>query len=420
MKLLKHWLDNEHHNPLLGAKDFVKYIGPGLLVTVGFIDPGNWASNLAAGSDYGYQLLWTVTFATFMLFVLQHNAAHLGIVTGDCLAEAASKHLKPFLSKSILLTAVLATISTAFAEILGGAIALNLLFKVPVKIGAVPILIVVLWLLFSNSYRRIEKWIIGFVSIIGFSFVVELSFVHVSWAEAAKGWFTVSFPSGSHLIILSILGAVIMPTNLFLHSETIQSRAWHKEDPEFIQRQLKYEFTDTLFSMIMGWAINSALLILAAATFYNHQIQVTELSEAKHLMEPLLGNSAGVIFAVALLFSSISSSLTAGMAGGTIVAGMFKEPYDIQDSHTKLGVGLILILSTLGVFFISDPFLGLIYSQMFLCLQLPITIFLQIFLTSSSKVMGQYKNTFSTKILLAIIGVFVTFLDFLLFYSYWL
>lgn len=342
MKLLKHWLDSEHHNPLLGAKDFVKYIGPGLLVTVGFIDPGNWASNLAAGSDYGYQLLWTVTFATFMLFVLQHNAAHLGIVTGDCLAEAASKHLKPFLSKCILLTAVLSTISTAFAEILGGAIALNLLFKIPIKVGAVPILILVLWLLFSNSYRRIEKWIIGFVSIIGFSFVVELSFVHVSWVDAAKGWFTVSLPSGSHLIVLSILGAVIMPTNLFLHSETIQSRAWHKEDPEFIQRQLKYEFTDTLFSMVMGWAINSALIILAAATFYNHQIQVTELGEAKHLMEPLLGNSAGVIFAVALLFSGISSSLTAGMAGGTIVAGMFKEPYDIQDSHTKLGVGLIL------------------------------------------------------------------------------
>lgn len=419
MKHLKQWLNGEHHNPLLGAKDFVKYIGPGLLVTVGFIDPGNWASNLAAGSDYGYQLLWTVTFATVMLFILQHNAAHLGIVTGDCLAEAASKHLNPSLSKAILLTAVLSTISTAFAEILGGAIALNLLFKIPIKIAAVPILILVLWLLFSNSYRRIEKWIIGFVSIIGFSFVVELSFVHVSWAETAKGWFTVSFPSGSHLVILSILGAVIMPTNLFLHSETIQSRAWHKEDPEFIQHQLKFEFMDTLFSMIMGWAINSALIILAAATFYNHQIAVTELSEAKHLMEPLLGNSAGAIFAIALLFSGVSSSLTAGMAGGTIVAGMFKEPYDIQDSHTKVGVALILFLSTLCIFFISDPFQGLIYSQMFLCLQLPITIFMQIFLTSSSKVMGQYKNTLTTKILLGVIGIFVTVLDFLLFYSYW-
>lgn len=419
MKQIKQWFKPDHHNPLLGAKDFVKYIGPGLIVTVGFIDPGNWASNLAAGSDYGYKLLWTVTFATIMLFLLQHNAAHLGIVTGDCLAEAATKNLKSGLSQFVLITAVLATISTVFAEILGSAIALNLLFKVPLKIGAVLILVLVLWLLFSNSYQRIEKWIIGFVSVIGFSFVLELSFVHVGWREVAQGWFTVSFPPGSHLVILSILGAVIMPSNLFLHSETIQSRAWHKENPEIIQRQLKYEFTDTLFSMIMGWAINSALIILAAATFYNHQIQVTELGEAKHLMEPLLGNSAGILFAVALLFSGISSSLTAGMAGGTIVAGIFKEPYDIQDSHTKFGVGISLVLSTLLVFIISDPFQGLVYSQMFLCLQLPITIFLQIFLTSSSKVMGKYKNPLFTKIFLWAIGIFVTILDFLLFKSYW-
>lgn len=407
----------KQHHPLLGAKDFVKYIGPGLLVTVGFIDPGNWASNLAAGSDYGYKLLWTVTFATIMLFILQHNAAHLGIVTGDCLAEAASKHLRPVLSKFILSTAVLSAISTAFAEILGAAIALNLLFKIPLKIGAVLVLALVLWLLFSNSYRRIEKWIIGFVSIIGLSFVLELSFVQVSWAEAAKGWFAVSFPQGSHLIIMSILGAVIMPTNLFLHSETIQSRAFHKENQVVIERQLKYEFSDTLFSMVMGWAINSALIILAAATFYNHQIQVTELGEAKHLLEPLLGDSSGVLFAIALLFSGISSSLTAGMAGGSIVAGMFKEPYDIQDSHTKIGVGVILSLATLVVFFVSDPFQGLIYSQIFLSLQLPITIFLQIFLTSSPKVMGQYKNTQITKILLWIVGIFVTILNFMLFKS---
>lgn len=124
-----------------------------------------WASNLAAGSDYGYRLLWMVTLSTIMLIILQHNAAHLGIVTGDCLAEAASKHIRPPAAKIILSTAVLASVSTAMAEILGGAIALQLLFKIPLKIGSIIVLAFVLWMLFSNSYKHLEKWIIGFVSI---------------------------------------------------------------------------------------------------------------------------------------------------------------------------------------------------------------------------------------------------------------
>lgn len=417
MKQIKQVLDDKPHNPLLGAKDFIKYIGPGLLVTVGFIDPGNWASNLAAGSGYGYNLLWIVTLATVMLFILQHNVAHLGIVTGDCLAEAASKHLRPGLSKFILSTAVLAAISTAMAEILGGGIALNLLFKVPLKLGSVLIFILVLWMLYSNSYRRVEKWIIGFVSIIGVSFIYELSIVHIHWNEVAKGWFSVSFPHGSLLIIMSLLGAVVMPHNLFLHSEIIQSREWHKENQDIIKSQLKYEFTDTLFSMIVGWAINSALIILAASTFFVNHIQVAELEEAKHLLEPLLGNGAAVFFGIALLFSGIASTTTAGMAGGSIIAGMFKEPYDIKDSHTKLGVGLILSLATIVIFFITNPFDGLIYSQMFLSIQLPITVFLQIYLTSSQEVMGQYKNKIWDRFLLWTIGIIVTVLNIMLFKS---
>lgn len=420
MKKWLDFLDTKGHKPSYELRALLKYIGPGLLVTVGFIDPGNWASNIAAGSDYGYKLLWMVTLSTIMLIVLQHNVAHLGIVTGDCLAESANKHLKPWIAKSVLGTAIIAAISTALAEILGGAIALNLLFKVPIKLGALIVLALILFMLFTSSYQKLEKWIIGFVSIIGISFLYELSLVHIDWNEVVSGWTTVSFPSGSMPIIMAVLGAVVMPHNLFLHSEIIQSRQWNLEDDAVKEMQLKYEFTDTLFSMTIGWAINSAMIILAAATFFTKGIHVTELGQAQTMLSPLLGNAAGIIFAVALLFSGIASTTTAGMAGGTIVAGLFGEPYDIKDTHTKLGVAGILCIAALAIFLISDPFKGLIYSQMLLSIQLPITVILQIYLTSKKSVMGKYKNTLKENIVLWAIAAVLTVLNIMLFMSYFL
>ncbi len=182
------------------ALDFFKYIGPGLIVTVGFIDPGNWATNVAAGSEFGYKLLWIVTLSTIMLILLQHNAAHLGIVTGNCLSESATIHLKPFISKFTLYTAIIASVSTALAEILGGAIALNMLIGLPLKIGAFLVLLLVMWMLFTNSYKKLEKWIIGFVSLIGLSFIIELSMVHIEWNQAFLSWVKPSFPTGSIFI----------------------------------------------------------------------------------------------------------------------------------------------------------------------------------------------------------------------------
>ncbi|GLC32076.1 Nramp family divalent metal transporter [Clostridium omnivorum] len=415
-KKIKQYFDGEH-KPEFSARDFVKYIGPGLLVTVGFIDPGNWASNVSAGADFGYKLLWMVTLSTIMLIILQHNAAHLGIVSGLCLSEAATLNMSKRVSKLILFSAVLAAISTAMAEILGGAIALNMLFNIPLKLGSILILIVVMWMLFVNSYKKLEKWIIGFVSIVGLSFIFELTLVHINWGEAARGWFIPAAPNGSILIIMSVLGAVVMPHNLYLHSEIIQSRQWNLQDEKIIAKQLKYEFADTLFSMIVGWAINSAMILIAAATFFTKGIKVTALDQAQSMLKPLLGNSAAVIFALALLFSGMSSCVTAGMAGGSIFAGLFGEPYDIRDRHTKVGIGITLIVATVVIFFISDPFKGLVYSQMILSIQLPITIFLQIYLTSSKKIMGKYANSLLDKIALWSIGIIVTILNIMLLIS---
>ena len=380
-------LKTAKHHPRLGGLEILKYIGPGLLVTVGFIDPGNWASNLAAGADYGYTLLWMVSLSTVMLIILQHNVAHLGIATGLCLSEATMTYIRPKYAKMILWTAMGASVSTSLAEILGGAIALEMLFGIPVRIGAILTTVFVCIMLFTNSYRVIERWIIAFVSIIGLSFIYELSLVHIDWGEAVLAWVTPSFPKGSMVVIMSVLGAVVMPHNLFLHSEVIQSRQWNLEDDKVIRRQLRYEFWDTFLSMMIGWAINSAMILLAAATFFKSGSTVNELQDASALLQPLLGNNAAVIFAVALLFAGIASTITSGMAAGSIFAGIYREPYDIKDSHSRWGVLLSLVMALIIIMLVSNPFMGLIYSQMILSIQLPVTIFLQVYLTSSGKVM---------------------------------
>ena len=410
-------LKTAKHHPRLGGLEILKYIGPGLLVTVGFIDPGNWASNLAAGADYGYTLLWMVSLSTVMLIILQHNVAHLGIATGLCLSEATMTYIRPKYAKMILWTAMGASVSTSLAEILGGAIALEMLFGIPVRIGAILTTVFVCIMLFTNSYRVIERWIIAFVSIIGLSFIYELSLVHIDWGEAVLAWVTPSFPKGSMVVIMSVLGAVVMPHNLFLHSEVIQSRQWNLEDDKVIRRQLRYEFWDTFLSMMIGWAINSAMILLAAAPFFKSGSTVNELQDASALLQPLLGNNAAVIFAVALLFAGIASTITSGMAAGSIFAGIYREPYDIKDSHSRWGVLLSLVMALIIIMLVSNPFMGLIYSQMILSIQLPVTIFLQVYLTSSGKVMGKYKNRTSTKWILYILGGIVTVLNVMLFIS---
>lgn len=408
-------LVRDKHTPVFGALDILKYIGPGLLVTIGFIDPGNWAANIATGSGFGFTLLWIVTLSTVMLIILQHNVAHLGIATGLCLSEAATIYLPPVLSRGILSFAVLASISTSFAEILGASIALEMLFDIPVRAGAVMVTIFVIILLFTNSYQKIEKWIIGFVSIIGLSFLYELFLVNIDWVKAGISWVRPSIPEGSVLLLMSVLGAVVMPHNLFLHSEVIQSRQWNLEDEVIIKKQMKYEFADTLFSMLVGWAINSAMIILAATTFFKHGISVDRLEQAKSLLSPLLGNNASVVFAFALLMAGVASSITSGMAGGSIVSGMYKEPYDVKDSHSRTGILISLLGALVLIFFVENPFRGLILSQVFLSIQLPFTIILQIYLTSSKKVMGKYVNSPFLISVLSLVTAVVTFLNIKLF-----
>ncbi len=397
-----------------GGLEIARHIGPGLLVTVGFIDPGNWASNMAAGSQFGYALLWVVTLSTVMLIVLQHNAAHLGIVTGTCLAEATMHHLPRVPARLTLGSAYLATIATAMAEVLGGAIALQMLLGLPIKLGCIVVATASAAMLATSSYKRVERWIIAFVGIVGFSFLAELALVDVNWPQAAIGWVAPSMPHGSAAIIVSVLGAVVMPHNLFLHSEVIQSMHFEEQGEHVIEERLRYELFDTLLSMGLGWAINSAMVILAATTFFAQGTVVSDLAVAAATLSPILGAASSTIFAVALLFAGLSSSITAAMAAGTISAGMWDEEYDIHDRHSSIGVAACLLGAVAVCLVIREPFQGLIWSQALLSLQLPITVFVLIRLTSSPRVMGRYANSRPLTVLLMAIGVVVTALDIML------
>lgn len=401
----------ENHSGHKGGLELLRWVGPGLLVTVGFIDPGNWATNMAAGSTYGYGLLWVVTASTLMLIMLQHNAAHLGIVTGECLAESCAHHLPRPLARLVLASAWLACVATMMAEVLGGGIALQMLLGLPVRLGAAIVAVASAALLLTNSYRRVERWIIGFVSLIGISFLAEIAMVRVDWASAAVGWVAPSMPAGSAAIVVSVLGAVVMPHNLFLHSEVIQSQHFEGQGEKVIRERLDHEFADTLLSMGIGWAINSAMVVLAASTFFSAGVQVDDLAQAAATLEPMLGPAARVIFALALLFAGLASSVTAGMAAGTVSAGMAGEPYDIHDRHSSLGVVGCFMGALVALLLVDDPFDGLLWSQALLSLQLPITVFAQIWLTSSPRVMGRYANGPVLKAVLALIGLAVTALN---------
>lgn len=391
--------------------EIMRHIGPGLLVTVGFIDPGNWASNMAAGSEFGYSLLWVVTLSTLMLIVLQHNAAHLGIVTGMCLAEATTRHLPRPVGRVLLGTAYLACIATAMAEVLGGAIALQMLFGLPLRAGCLIVAAASMAMLLTSSYKKAERWIIAFVSVVGLSFLAELAMVQVDWPQAATNWVVPSVPAGAVPVVTSILGAVVMPHNLFLHSEVIQSMHFEGQGEKVVEQRLRYELFDTLFSMGVGWAINSAMVILAATTFFSRGIVVDDLAAAAATLSPILGPASSTIFAVALLFAGLSSSVTAGMAAGTVTAGMFDEEYDIHDRYSSIGVALCFAGAVGACFAVQDAFAGLVWSQALLSLQLPVTVFLLIWLTSSPKVMGKYANSKPLVALLLAIGATVTALD---------
>lgn len=398
--------------------ELLRYLGPGFLVTVGFIDPGNWATNIAAGSSFNYSLLWVVTLSTLMLIFLQHIAAHLGIVTGTCLSESCRRWFPAWANYLFGGSIMLACIATALAEFLGASIGLTILFRFPLSLSALISGSITLILVTIQKYEQTEHLIISFVSIIGFCYLMELFLVKPDWGEAVRATVIPFIDSSSIFIAMGMLGAVVMPHNLYLHSEVIQRRNWYASTPKRKKQLLRYEFLDTLLAMGAGWLINSAMVIVAAAVFFRYGVAVNDVTQAAETLKPLAGRLAEFLFAIALICAGFSSSITACIAGATVFTGFLGKEIETTNSWFRLGVLITAIPAIVFIILLTDTYRALIWSQVILSLQLPFTIIPLILLTRSRKVMAEYANGRFENLLLYLCGGIVIFLNILLLLSF--
>lgn len=397
-------------------KTLLSFLGPGFLVTVGFIDPGNWATNIEGGSRFGYELLWVITLSTIMLIVIQHMAAKLGIATGKSLAVNIRESFPPPVSAFLGLTIVVACVATDVAELLGGAIGFNLLFGMPLWLGALVTVVFEVFLIVSQRYHRLEAIIMGFLAIIGLCYLVEILIVKPDWAVLAPSVIIPSINRSSIYVAMAILGAVVMPHNIFLHSNVIHSRKWGMSEDEKMTL-LRYEKIDTLFAMLMGWVVNSAMIIVAAAVFSRHHIVVESIEQASATLKPLAGPLAGFLFAVALVFAGVGSSVTSSMAEVNVITGFLGRPEDPRTLLYRVSVFVTAIPSFLIILLSMDTFRILIFSQVVLSIQLPFTLVPLLILCRDRNLMGRFRSSHLEFAAAVIISLIVIVLNIYLLYS---
>jgi manganese transport protein len=402
----------------LFSRELLRYLGPGFVVTIGFIDPGNWATNIAGGSQFGYTLLWVVSLSTLMLIFLQHMAAKLGIVTGRSLAVNVRAHLPRPVVWLLGVTIAVACVATALAEYLGAALGFNLLFGLPLWIGAPLTLALVYVAILGQQYHRLERLILVFLAVIAACYIVELFLVKPDWAAAAPAWIKPTVSSASILIALGMLGAIVMPHNIYLHSNVIQSRDWDVP-PDQRSRLMHYELADTTLSMGMGWLVNSAMIIVAAAVFFRHGVTVTSIEQASRTLQPLVGSASRLIFGVALLAAGLSSSVTASLAEANIVTGYLGRPEDPRTFTYRLGLVVLTLPAMVLIVIGLNAYRALIISQVVLSLQLPFTIIPLLWLSRRRGVMGDDRTgTLTTVIGVAVATVIIGLNVFLLYNTF--
>ena len=397
-------------------KTLFSFLGPGFLITVGFIDPGNWATNIEGGSRFGYELLWVVTLGTVMLILIQNMAARLGIATGKSLAVNICEYFPKPVAAFLGLSVVLACIATDVAELLGGGIGFTLLFGFPLWIGVLLTLLIEVFLLISQRYHKIEKIIVGFLGIITLCYLFELLIVHPDWSVIAPKLVVPAIGKNSIYVALAILGALVMPHNIFLHSNVIHSRRWGVSEEEK-RDLLRYEKIDTLFAMTLGWIVNSAMIIVAASVFFRNHIPVTTIEQASVTLKPLAGQFAGILFAIALVFSGISSSITVSMAEANIITGFLGKPEDPRTMLYRSALLVTAIPAVLIILFSVDTFRVLILSQVILSIQLPFTLIPLLILCRNSQVMGSFKSRTFEFAAASIISAIVIGLNIYFFYT---
>ncbi len=306
-------------------KKFLAFSGPAYLISVGYMDPGNWATDIAGGSQFGYQLLWVLLMSNGMALLLQTLSTRLGLVTGLDLAQASRKYYPKLLNIPLFLLAQVAIIACDLAEVLGFAIGLKLLTGLSLMNGVIISILDTFIILLLQQYgiRKLEAFIISLVAIIGLSFLIELFFSQPDLHQVANGLMPSSLSPDALLIAIGIIGATVMPHNLYLHSALVQTRTINRDDKAHLKTALKFNFIDSLFALNLAFLVNAAILILAASVFYIHGMnQIADIVDAHRLLQSLLGSKiAPVLFAVALIASGQSSTITGTLAGQIITEG---------------------------------------------------------------------------------------------------
>jgi manganese transport protein len=372
-------------------KRILAFFGPAYLVSVGYMDPGNWATDIEGGARFGYALVWVLLMSNAMAVLLQTLSARLGIVTGRDLAQACRDQYPAPVAYILWFLAEIAIAACDLAEVLGTAIGINLLFHIPVLWGVIIAGFDTMLLLAIQNLgvRKFEAFIIALVALIGACFLGEM-IISKPDMVGVLGGFVPSLPEGALFVAIGIIGATVMPHNLYLHSALVQTRAFER-NPDGKRRAAKMNLIDTVVALNAAFFVNAAILILAAATFFKNNVVVTELQQAHQLISPMLGTTlAGTLFAVALLAAGQSSTLTGTLAGQIIMEGFlhFKIRPFIRRLITRMVaiVPAVWVLSTAGE---SGTYGLLILSQVVLSLQLPFAILPLIHFTSDKRLMGK-------------------------------
>jgi manganese transport protein len=394
-------------------KRFFAFAGPAYLVSVGYMDPGNWATDIEGGSRFGYQLLWVILMSNMMAVLLQTLSARLGIVTGRDLAQSCRDEYPKPIAYVLWILCEIAIAACDLAEVLGTAIGLNLLFGLPLIIGVILTgFDTMIFLLIQNfGIRKMEFFIILMVLVMGACFGIEMLFSKPLIGEIVTG-FIPRLNSGSLYIAIGILGATVMPHNLYLHSALVQTRL--VEQTEQGKRQAcKFNFVDTLIALNAAFLINAAILILSASVFFKNGILVTEIQQAHTLLAPLLGTMlASTLFAVALLASGQSSTLTGTYAGQIVMEGFlhFKMRPVLRRLLTRT-LAIIPAVTVIALRGDRGSYELLILSQVVLSLQLPFAVVPLIHFTSDKERMGIFTNKQWVKILAWITAVIIVVLN---------
>jgi manganese transport protein len=381
-------------------KKMAAFTGPGLMVAVGYIDPGNWATDIEGGSRFGYTLLSVILISNLFAMLLQHLSLKLGIASGRDLAQACRDYYSRPVSFVLWVLSEIAIAATDLAEVIGSAIALNLLFGLPLPIGVLFTAFDVLVVLYfqQKGFRIIESIVAGLMTIILLSFVYEMIVSQPSLAGIMGGLLPkteIVTDSGMLYIAIGILGATVMPHNLYLHSSIVQTRNF-KKDEVGKRSAIRFATIDSTVSLALAFFINGSILILAASAFHaNGHYTIADITDAYHLLDPVLGVSlAGIFFALALLASGQSSTLTGTLAGQIVMEGFLNirlKPW-IRRLLTR-GIAIIPALIVSYLYGERGTAELLVFSQVILSLQLSFAVVPLVFFTSNSKIMGRFANS---------------------------